>query len=554
MWLLLAALAALAASGVQSSTAADDHYIAAVVDFCPPPWTPHLTPEQIINSNIELAEGFVADAKKQGADIIVFPEEGMRGLRNMQYAMLMPGPGDEATPCAAPSGTVAEPLRKLSCLAANHSIYLVVNLVETVPCESSATNQCPGNGHYSYNTDLVFDRNGKIVAKYHKYHLFGEYLHQPPPSPEYSVFETDFGVRFGVFICFDILFDKPAAELALRLNVTDMVFTAAWFSEVPFLTAVQAHSGWAHALDVTVLAAGYNLPERGSTGSGVYLGRHGILNATMNWRNESTLILQRVPKHGAKWADAGADVHPDLDRFDPLKNYGAGKDPFDDVEKLYMIQDNMTMYTTWPVKRPEQGEDVLLDKTLCTDDRLLCCQFHVQALGVSLFQPSSAAASLHGYSYFRRREEPPFNKTEAEEEFDGFHYRLVAFSGVRDHSRVATTGVQVCGLISCLNEELASCGWNAPNLGSPSIKWTEFVNVTITAEYVADGTLQFPSVLAGPRYEPLPASHYNFQSELGAGSNRTVSLTTTKQAILDLRTFAIYGRHFAWDGETATGY
>lgn len=72
--------------------------------------------------------------------------------------------------------------------------------------------------------------------RYHKYNLFGERANNVPPSVEYAVFDTDFGVRFGVFICFDILFDKPAAQLARERGVTDFVFSAAWFSEVPFLT------------------------------------------------------------------------------------------------------------------------------------------------------------------------------------------------------------------------------------------------------------------------------------------------------------------------------
>lgn len=67
--------------------------------------------------------------------------------------------------------------------------------------------------------------------------------------------------------------------------------------------AVQAHSGWAYALDVTVLSAGFNYPPSGSTGSGIYRGRQGVLNATFNWRTESTLLVHTVPKR-AFWEES----------------------------------------------------------------------------------------------------------------------------------------------------------------------------------------------------------------------------------------------------------
>lgn len=55
-------------------------------------------------------------------------------------------------------------------------------------------------------------------------------------QPERSVFETEFGVKFGTFICFDIMFNKPTIELVTKENVTAIAFTTAWFSELPFLT------------------------------------------------------------------------------------------------------------------------------------------------------------------------------------------------------------------------------------------------------------------------------------------------------------------------------
>lgn len=114
--------------------------------------------------------------------------------------------------------------------------------------------------------------------------------------PEIVTFDTDFGVKFGTFICFDILFREPAIQLTRVHQVTDIVYPTAWFSETPFLTgkrnviktfflffiktyvllliilAVQTQAGWSFAEDVNLLASGYNKPDFGNVGSGIYLG------------------------------------------------------------------------------------------------------------------------------------------------------------------------------------------------------------------------------------------------------------------------------------------
>lgn len=54
-------------------------------------------------------------------------------------------------------------------------------------------------------------------------------------EPELATFETDFGVTFGTFICFDILFEKPALQL-VREGVKHIIFPSMWFGELPFLT------------------------------------------------------------------------------------------------------------------------------------------------------------------------------------------------------------------------------------------------------------------------------------------------------------------------------
>lgn len=56
---------------------------------------------------------------------------------------------------------------RLSCMARNNSIYVVANMGDKKLCNSSDPS-CPSDGRYQYNTDVVFDPEGKLVARYHK--------------------------------------------------------------------------------------------------------------------------------------------------------------------------------------------------------------------------------------------------------------------------------------------------------------------------------------------------------------------------------------------------
>lgn len=152
-------------------------------------------------------------------------------------------------------------LKKISCAARENKIYVVINIAEKLSCTEDP---CPKDKVFYYNTNVVFDRTGKIIARYlyififiiniiynvtYKYlitmsryrktNLFLERQFNVTATPEVVTFNTDFGVKFGTFICFDILFYKPALQLTRTYEVTDIVFPTAWFSEAPFLTGKQ---------------------------------------------------------------------------------------------------------------------------------------------------------------------------------------------------------------------------------------------------------------------------------------------------------------------------
>lgn len=81
-----------------------------------------------------------------------------------------------------------------------------------------------------YNTSWLLNRNGEVIAKYRKMHLFdsfgGTENQYNTPGDEYVVADTDFG-KVGMSVCFDIKFPKHYIELVKR-GAEVIVEPAAW--------------------------------------------------------------------------------------------------------------------------------------------------------------------------------------------------------------------------------------------------------------------------------------------------------------------------------------
>lgn len=233
----------------------------------------------------------------QNTDIVVFPE---MTLNKMTTAFETPEPSARISPCDDSSS--ANLLKLISCSAKNFRRYVVVNAITKARCPDAEMieNKDPRNcsarpdGLSYYNTNLVFDRTGVIISRYRKFNLFGEQVDKPF-KPTLQTFETDFGVTFGHFICFDMMFRSPAVELA-RSGITDIIFATMWFSELPFLTAVQVQQNWAYVNNVNLLASGANNHIVGSTGSGIYAGRKGSISSVMEGSHVTRALTGTVPK------------------------------------------------------------------------------------------------------------------------------------------------------------------------------------------------------------------------------------------------------------------
>lgn len=181
---------------------------------------------------LEILNGSVG----QNLDIIVFPESTLNNDVEMTF---VPDPAiNHTAPCDQVddrNSPYHEFLRRISCAASQAKTYVVINVKEKENCTTRTGVSCASNGLNIYNTNVVFDRSGRVISRYRKVHPFREHINTTK-VPEFGEFDTDFGVRFGQFICFDIIFYTPAQEMVTKHHIKDFVFPSMWFSQLPFLT------------------------------------------------------------------------------------------------------------------------------------------------------------------------------------------------------------------------------------------------------------------------------------------------------------------------------
>uniref|UniRef100_F7EI80 Vascular non-inflammatory molecule 3 n=1 Tax=Monodelphis domestica TaxID=13616 RepID=F7EI80_MONDO len=229
----------------------------------------------LMNKNLDVLEKAIKLAAKQGADIIVTPGDGVYGwvfTRETIYPYLedIPDPQENWIPCTEAQRFGHTPVQeRLSCLARENSIYVVANIGDKKECGANDPT-CPPDGRYQYNTNVVFDSEGKLVARYHKYNLFApEVQFNFPKDSPYVTFDTPFG-KFGIFTCFDIFSYEPAAAVVDKFQVDSILYPTAWYNTLPLLSAVPFHSAWARAMRINLLSANTHNTSMHMTGSGIY--------------------------------------------------------------------------------------------------------------------------------------------------------------------------------------------------------------------------------------------------------------------------------------------
>ena len=265
---------------------------AAVIEYQPVPFNPQITAHDYLMQNVAKLKEYTT--QNPHLDVLVFPEYGLTSTEVLNfnidlYAQDLPETLD-ADPCSGNSSFWSI-LEHISCIVKTGKLYVIINLITR---HFRDYDGCDKDVCY-FNTALVFDRQGYIIAKYHKIHVYEAPILDVPRVEKPVVFHTDFGYTFGLMICFDINYEVPAQDL-IDAKVDALVFQAAWTDELPFLTALQYHFGWALANNVTLISAGYHDPKTGSMGSGIFQGGQ-VLNLTYASNSGSKIVTAQV---GAK--------------------------------------------------------------------------------------------------------------------------------------------------------------------------------------------------------------------------------------------------------------
>lgn len=164
-------------------------------------------------ANLREAERWVRRAANDGARLVALPEVFIwRGKKSSERenAEAIPGPTSKS----------------LAGLAAELKIYLL---------GGSILEAIPGSGK-SYNTSLLFDPSGRIIAAYRKIHLFdvdlanGVSLRESAtraPGTAIAVAQTELCAP-GLSICYDLRF--PELYRALVAQGADLLFVPAAFT------------------------------------------------------------------------------------------------------------------------------------------------------------------------------------------------------------------------------------------------------------------------------------------------------------------------------------
>jgi omega-amidase len=158
-----------------------------------------------VPANVRKIRDFAQRAKRDGAEWIVFPEMSDTGYV-MAVIREFASPWDK--------GAVPE----LQLLAKELALGIICGV-----SERDAT--C------IFNSQVVIDDRGQIIAKYRKTHLFA-----PPPVEEHKCFTAgsdlvtvEMGkLRSGLSICYDLRFPEIYRALALDAGADVFVVSSAW--------------------------------------------------------------------------------------------------------------------------------------------------------------------------------------------------------------------------------------------------------------------------------------------------------------------------------------
>ena len=258
--------------------------ISAVCYELPDPGEEH--PPITKAGNLEKAQRMMEVAGDRKSDLVVFPE-----LFATKHTELV----GRAAAELVPEGEICQ---VLAGGARRHGMYVAGCLYESK--EDGV-----------YNTVALFDRQGKLVGKFHKVHLPPGEEQVAIPGSDYPVWETDFG-KVGALVCYDLNF--PEAARCLALAGAEIILWPTMFSQPrAHYTDILMR---ARAIENQVYLVSANYAQKCIDPAGVHIGRSAIID----WDG------QVLAETGRREGVATATV--DLD--EPRVTYGSSNRLLDD--------------------------------------------------------------------------------------------------------------------------------------------------------------------------------------------------------------------------------
>lgn len=211
-------------------------------------------------SNIEKAKSMIVQATDKGADIVVLPE-----MFNCPYDIKNFREYAEAEYC------YGDTLKMLSSVSREKKILLIGGSIPELDQKGNV-----------YNTSFVFNKDGNLIGKHRKMHLFDIDIKNKitfkeskvlTPGNKITIIDTKWG-KIGIAICYDIRF--PELIRLMALNGAKIVFIPAAFN----MTTGPAH--WellfrSRAVDNQIYIAGIS-PARDINYSYVAYGHSLVVN------------------------------------------------------------------------------------------------------------------------------------------------------------------------------------------------------------------------------------------------------------------------------------
>ena len=160
--------------------------------------------------NIEKAVSMIKEAARNKADLVVLPEIFNSPYDNScfeAYSEIYPG----------------ETSVSIGRVAKEESVYVVAGSIPE------------NDGGKIYNTSYVYNREGEMIARHRKMHLFdiniegGQYFMESDvltPGDDFTVFDTEF-CKIGLGICFDVRFPeyfRVLSEMGAKLVILPAAF------------------------------------------------------------------------------------------------------------------------------------------------------------------------------------------------------------------------------------------------------------------------------------------------------------------------------------------